>query len=66
MFKFVSIEGLCWQVIHSITIQCASPVSCTVILFACLLLNGTSALIRLLVPIIVEMKHIRHVKNDLK
>jgi len=30
------------------------------------LLNGTSALFRLLVPIIVEIKQIRHVKNDLK
>jgi len=28
-----------------------------------LLLNGTSALCRLLVPSILEMKHMRHVKN---
>jgi len=32
----------------------------------CLLLNGTSALFRLLVPRLVEIKHMRHVENDLK
>jgi len=38
--------------------------SCFIVcLFVCLLLNGTSALFRLLVPIIVEIKQ---VKNDLK
>jgi len=34
-------------------------------LFVCLLLNGTSALFRPLVPRIVEVEHKRHVKNDL-
>jgi len=32
--------------------------------FVCLLLNGTSALFRPLVPRIVEVVHIRYVKND--
>jgi len=32
----------------------------------CLLLNGTSALFRPLVPRIVEVEHTSHVKNDLK
>jgi len=32
----------------------------------CLMLNGTSALFRLLVPIIIEIKQMRHVKNELK
>jgi len=36
-----------------------------VCLFVCLLLNGTSALFRPLVPRIVEMEHTNHVKNDL-
>jgi len=35
-------------------------------LFVCLLLNGTSALFRPLVPRIVEIEHTNHVKNDLK
>jgi len=35
------------------------------LLLACLLLNGTSALFTLLVPRKVEIKHKRHVKNDL-
>jgi len=35
-------------------------------LFVCLLLNGTSALFRPLVPRIVEIEHKNHVKNDLK
>jgi len=35
-------------------------------LFVCLLLNGTSALFRTLVPRIVEIEHTNHVKNDLK
>jgi len=30
----------------------------------CLLLNGTSALFRPVVPRIVEVEHMRHVKND--
>jgi len=34
--------------------------------FVCLLLNGTSALFRPLVPRIVEIEHTNHVKNDLK
>jgi len=34
-------------------------------LFVCSLLNGTSALFRPLVPRIVEVEHMRHVKNDL-
>jgi len=34
-------------------------------LFVCLLLNGTSALFRPLVPRIVEIEHTNHVKNDL-
>jgi len=33
--------------------------------FVCVLLNGTSALFRPLMPRIVEVKHMRHVKNDL-
>jgi len=37
-----------------------------VCLFVCLLLNGTSALFRPLVPRIVEIEHTNHVKNDLK
>jgi len=37
-----------------------------IILFVCLLLNGTSALFRPLVPRIVEIEHTNHVKNDLK
>jgi len=32
----------------------------------CLLLNGTLAIFRLLVPRIVEIKQMRHVKNDLR
>jgi len=35
-------------------------------LFVCLLLNGTSALFRPLVPRIVEIEHMNQVKNDLK
>jgi len=35
-------------------------------LFVCLLLNGTSALFRPLVPRRVEIKHTNRVKNDLK
>jgi len=35
-------------------------------LFVCLLVNGTSALFRPLVPRIVEIEHTNHVKNDLK
>jgi len=35
-------------------------------LFVCLLLNGTSALFRPLVPRIVEIEHTNHVKNDLR
>jgi len=35
-------------------------------LFVCLLLNGTSALFRSLVPRIVEVEHTNHVINDLK
>jgi len=34
-------------------------------LFVCLLLNGTSALFWPLVPRIVEVEHMRYVKNDL-
>jgi len=34
--------------------------------FVCLLLNGTSALFRPVVPRIVEVEHMSHVKNDLK
>jgi len=34
--------------------------------FVCLLLNGTSALFRLLVPRIVEIEHTNHVEKDLK
>jgi len=34
--------------------------------FVCLLLNGTSALFRPLVPRIVEIEHTNHVKNNLK
>jgi len=34
-----------------------------VTLFACLLLNGTSALFRPLVPRIVEVEHTRHVEK---
>jgi len=34
--------------------------------FVYLLLNGTSALFRPLVPKIVEVEHTSHVKNDLK
>jgi len=37
-----------------------------VCLFVCLLLNGTSALFRPLMPRIVEIEHTNHVKNDLK
>jgi len=33
--------------------------------FVCLLLNGTLALFRPLVPRIVEVEHMKHVKNDL-
>jgi len=36
-----------------------------VCLFVCLLLNGTSALFRPLVPRIVEVEQMRYVKNDL-
>jgi len=36
------------------------------VLFICLLLKGRSALFRPLVPIIVEVEHTIHVKNDLK
>jgi len=35
------------------------------LLNVCLLLNGTSALFRPLVPKIVEVEHVRYVKNDL-
>jgi len=34
--------------------------------FVYLVLNGTSTLFRQLVPRIVEIKHTRHVKNDLR
>jgi len=33
-------------------------------MFVCLLLNGTSALFRHIVPRIVELEHTSHVKND--
>jgi len=36
-----------------------------VCLFVCLLLNGTSAPFRPLLPRIVEVEHTSHVKNDL-
>jgi len=32
--------------------------------FVCLLLNGTSAICRLKMPRIVEIEHVRHVKNN--
>jgi len=35
------------------------------VIFVNLLLNGTSALFRPLVPRIFEIEHMRHVKNDL-
>jgi len=38
----------------------------TAFLFVCLLLNGTSALFRPLVPRLVKIEHTNHVKNDLK
>jgi len=41
------------------------PISLFVCLFVCLLLNGTSALFRPLVPRIVEVEHTNRVKNDL-
>jgi len=40
-------------------------VHCLACLFVCLLLNGTSAQFRLLLPIIVELEHMKYVKNDL-
>jgi len=43
-----------------------NPVIMIYTLFVCLLLNGTSALFRPLVPRIVEIEHTNHVKNDLK
>jgi len=44
----------------------AQLVLCTASTLVCLLLNGTSALFRPLVPRIVEIEHTNHVKNDLK
>jgi len=46
--------------------QCLKAVSMANNLFVCLLLNGTSALFRPLVPRIVEIEHTNHVENDLK
>jgi len=46
-----------------------ASIDCTtaLLVFVCfLLLNGTSALFRPLVPRIVEIEHTNHVKNDLK
>jgi len=48
------------------TLVVSSSQQCELILFVCLLLNGTSALFRPLVPRIVEIEHTNHVKNDLK
>jgi len=39
---------------------------CFVCLFFCLLVKGTSALFRLLMPRIFQIKHMRLVENDLK
>jgi len=45
---------------------CVSGDQVSLRLFVCLLLNGTSALFRPLMPRIVEIEHTNHVKNDLK
>jgi len=57
--KYTSVRKVYWTYL-------AVGVVGFVCLFVCLLLNGTSALFRPLVPRIVEIEHTNHVKNDLK
>jgi len=58
----VSLSDASSQLIKSIDLATHVPRALGVRL--CLLLNGTSALFRLLVPRIVEIEHTRHVKSD--
>jgi len=59
------VNGIAWAP-HSSCHICTAGTSFKLRLFVCLLLNGTSALFRPLVPRIVEIEHTNHVKNDLK